>query len=64
MKYALFAFVGLLALTASAHAYKQEDLDKLIKTRNCVECDQSKANQSGADRSGAELTGAFPTASS
>ena len=30
MKYALLALVGLLAMTASAHAYKQEDLDRPI----------------------------------
>ncbi len=56
MKYTLLAFVGLLAMTASAHAYKQEDLDKLNATGSCVWCDLTKASLSGTYLIKADLT--------
>ena len=56
MKCALLALVGLLAMTASAHAYKQEDLDKLKETRKCVGCDLIGADLTGANLSGANLS--------
>ena len=56
------AFLSLVAilLTAEVSAYKQEDVDRLLDTYNCVKCDLrgailKEANLSGANMSGARL---------
>ena len=52
--------------TSPSYAYSQSDLDRLLETRECPECDLSDADLSdanlrratGANLSGADLTGA------
>ncbi len=39
VKYALVAVAGVLAVTVNAHAFEQNDLDKLKATGNCERCD-------------------------
>ncbi len=39
VKYALLAVAGLFAVTVNAHAFEQNDLDKLKATGNCERCD-------------------------
>jgi len=47
------------ALYKDAIAQTEENINTLIKTNNCQDCDLIGANLSGADLSGAELTGAI-----
>ena len=42
-------------LASPAWGYKQEDLDKLVATNACEECDLRGANLGGADLTGAVL---------
>ncbi|PWW04187.1 pentapeptide repeat protein [Hoeflea marina] len=61
---ASLAAAAMLALSGSAHAFVQADLDKLETTGSCVDCDLSGAMLTGkvkpqADLSGANLTDAF-----
>ena len=67
MKRTLTALTVAAALTASsASAFDPDDLQKLLHTNKCVECDLSDlsetnlwgANLDGADLSGADLSGA------
>ena len=39
------------------HAFSQEDLEKLLKTNECIQCDLSKANFKKANLSNANLQG-------
>jgi len=59
----VFAAVVLVLLSAflgveGAEAFKQEDVDKLLKTKQCPNCDLSGANLNGADLGWADLNGA------
>jgi len=56
MKYLLsLTFITLLLFPSFSFGFDQEDLDRLKKTNECVECDLSDANLGGADLSGAYL---------
>ncbi len=48
MKHALFAALALLVATTGALAYKQGDLERLLRTRSCAGCDLRGANLPGA----------------
>ena len=52
------ALVGLLLVSGRSYGFKQEDLDKLSATGQCLFCDLSQADLSAADLSGNKLTGA------
>ena len=59
MKLTLTALTGAASLMASAaSAFDPEDLQKLLDTNECVECDLSGADLSGADLIRADLRGA------
>ena len=45
--------------TSPSYAYSQSDLDRLLTTRKCPECDLSGADLEGADLSEANLKGAI-----
>jgi len=53
-----FILVPLLAAPLGALAFKQEDLDRVLATKQCTFCDLTGAQLSGADLSGSRLSGA------
>ena len=55
MKYASLAVAGLLAATVNAHAFEQQDLDKLKATGSCEGCDLKSAYLKQANLQGANL---------
>lgn len=50
-----FGILWLVVLISSALAVSQDDLQKLIETGSCSECDLQGADLSGADLSMADL---------
>jgi uncharacterized protein YjbI with pentapeptide repeats len=44
-----------IALTPQVSAFKQEDLNKLISTKQCPKCDLEGANLNNADLKGSNL---------
>jgi uncharacterized protein YjbI with pentapeptide repeats len=55
---AISAVITGTLFNSSAQAYKQSDVDKLLSTKQCPNCDLSEANLIGANLSGANLSGA------
>ena len=58
MKHAILVIVGLLALPDMVLAFEQKDIDTLMATRQCEECDLRNADLKAADLKGARLAGA------
>ena len=50
---------GAVMLAGEAGAFNQADVERLVSTRQCPNCDLSEANLRGADLTGANLTGAI-----
>ncbi len=55
MKHTLLAVAGLLAVTVTAHAFEQNDLDKLKATGSCERCDLNFAYMKHASLKGSNL---------
>lgn len=58
MRVCAFAAFMVAGTTPVAHAFKQEDIDRLEKTNTCIECDLSGISWIGARLTGADLYGA------
>ena len=55
----LMTVLLVACVVCSVYAYKQEDLDKLLKTNCCQGGDLTCANRRGANLQGADLYGAI-----
>lgn len=60
----LALLVMILPASQTAHAFSQQDLNKLLKTKSCTRCDLAGApldhkNLAGVDLSGADLSFAY-----